>query len=200
MHEPKVRLGVKLLFAILHCVEQAFKRERASWRAIIQLNIIQAFHLIIDAMTQAQRHASTDEETDPPPKDIPTLATEHLKIKQRLAPLLEIENTLLRQLSPVSSRQRGCDSRRLSLKEVAVNSATTWKECFQKLKKSERDSFDSEAIIDWDDPDDPGRVLHACSEDMIRLWNDPIIQELLSKLKLRVREQAGLYVDSTNHS
>lgn len=176
-------------------VLQAFRRELASWRAIIQLNVVQSFHLIMDAMTQAQRYSTRDEKSDPSQRDIPSLTTEHLKIKQRLSPLLEVEDTLIRQLSPVSSRQKAPDHSRLSLKEVAVNSATSWKECFQKLMKSERDSFDSEAVVDWDDPNDPGRILHACSEDMIRLWNDPIIQQLLVKLKLRMREQAGLWVD-----
>ena len=33
---------------------QAFRKERVSWRAVIQLNIIQAFRLIINAMTRAQ--------------------------------------------------------------------------------------------------------------------------------------------------
>lgn len=146
-------------------------------------------------MVQAQRYADGGAKLDGPVKDVPTLTTEHLRIKQRLSPLLEIEKNLIRQLSPVSSRRKSLDHSGLALNEVAVNSATTWKECFQKLMKSERESFDSETVVNWDDPNDPGRVLHACSEDMIRLWNDDVIQELLTKLGLRMREQAGFFLD-----
>ncbi|KXN84487.1 Guanine nucleotide-binding protein alpha-4 subunit [Leucoagaricus sp. SymC.cos] len=173
---------------------KAFRRERASWRAIIQLNIVQAFHLIMDAIAQAQRQAKREAD-DHDPQDLPALTVEHFRIRQRLLPLLEIENTLIRQLSPVTSRQKS-SGHRLSLKEVAVNSATSWKECFQKLMNNERDSLDSEALVDWDDPSDPGKVLNACLEDMIRLWNDPVVQELLDKLKLRMREQAGFFLDA----
>lgn len=197
MYEPKVSISVGVLSrlgSIPETCPQAFRRERASWRAIIQLNVVQSFHLIMDAMAQAQRYANGGAKLDGPVKDVPILTTEHLRIKQRLSPLLEIEKNLIRQLSPVSSRRKSLDHSGLALNEVAVNSATTWKECFQKLMKSERESFDSETVVNWDDPNDPGRVLHACSEDMIRLWNDDVIQELLTKLGLRMREQAGLYV------
>jgi len=161
---------------------QVFRKERVSWRAIIQLNIIQAFRLIINAMTRAQwpqRHDG-DEQTA---KDLPTLTTEHLKIKQRLSPLLEIEKTLIRRLCPVAS---------FPSQEVAVNSTSPWKDYFQKFMKTDGDSITSEEMIDWDDPEDPGTVLNACSEDMIHLWTDPVIQTLLIKLKIKMREQTGL--------
>ncbi|KAF5351271.1 hypothetical protein D9756_008227 [Leucocoprinus leucothites] len=173
---------------------KAFRRERALWRAIIHLNVVQSFHLIMDAMTQTQR-LTRREGDDHIPKDLPALTTEHLKIKQRLSPLLEIEKSLIGQLSPITSRQKS-PGHRLSLKEVAVNSASSWKDCLQRLVKTDRDSFDSEEAVDWDDPDDPGRVIHACSEDMIRLWKDPVIQDLLDKLKLRMWEQAGFFLDA----
>jgi len=164
---------------------QAFRKERASWRTIIQLNVIQSFHLIMDAMERAQRPQRHDghEHTA---KDLPTLTTEHLKIKQRLSPLLEIEKTLIHRLCPVSS----FPTHTHSFKEVAVNSASLWT-YFQNFMKTDRDSISSKEI-NWDDPDDPGTVLHACSEDMIHLWTDPIIQTLLSKLKIKMGEQAGL--------
>lgn len=164
---------------------QALRKERASWRAIIQLNIIQSFHLMMDAMTRAQRHDG-DEQTA---KDLPTLTTDHLKIKQRLLPLLEIEKTLICRLCPVAS----FPSHRHLIREVAVNSASSWKNCFQKFMKTDGDSISSKEMIDWDDPEDPGMVLNACSEDMIRLWTDPVIQTLLNKLKVKIREQTGLW-------
>jgi hypothetical protein len=59
------------------------------------------------------------------------------------------------------------------------------------LQTTRRESFDSQ-VIDSDDPNDPSVVLHACAEDMIRLWNDPAIKTLLATRKLRLEEVAGL--------
>ena len=190
MYKPTVSPLMLYCDFLADVLWQAFRKERASWRAIIQLNVVQSFHLIMEAMTQTQwpRKHDGDEHIH---KDLPTLTTEHLKIKQRLSPLLEIEKTLIRQLCPISSLRRA-PGHSHSLKEVAVNSASSWKDCFQKFMKTDGDSISSEEMINWDDPEDPGTVLHACSEDMIRLWTDPVIQTLLNKLKLRMREQAGL--------
>ena len=191
MYKPTVSPLMLYCDFLADVLWQAFRKERASWRAIIQLNVVQSFHLIMEAMTQTQwpRKHDGDEHIH---KDLPTLTTEHLKIKQRLSPLLEIEKTLIRQLCPISSLRRA-PGHSHSLKEVAVNSASSWKDCFQKFMNTDGDSISSEEMINWDDPEDPGTVLHACSEDMIRLWTDPVIQTLLSKLKLRMREQAGLW-------
>ena len=59
---------------------------------------------------------------------------------------------------------------------------------------SGRDSFDSNDLVNWSDPDDPGVVLHACSEDMSKLWADPTIRKLMEIEKMRPEDMAGLCV------
>ena len=74
-----------------------------------------------------------------------------------------------------------------------MNSAAQWKGAFGRLLSTNiRDSVDSEFGIDFDDPNDPGVILHNCSEDMIRLWNDPTIKALLKVHKLRLEDMPGL--------
>jgi hypothetical protein len=108
-----------------------------------------------------------------------------------------VEERLIRKLT-LSSSPKFADGKisevqRVQLaKEVFVNSTTQWKSVFGRLLKGARDSFDSENMIDWDDPEDPGVVLHECANDMKRLWNDPVIQELLEMQNLRIEEVAGL--------
>jgi hypothetical protein len=41
---------------------------------------------------------------------------------------------------------------------------------------------------------DPGKVIHACSEDMIKLWDDSTIQRVLEYQKLRLQDLPGLCV------
>ena len=151
-----------------------------------------------------------------PRQDHPPVTAEHLHLRLRLLPLLQVEQNLLRLLTPPGtsreieathpmpgpSNGNGVDpgpsvstasiinTRR---KKVSVNTSSAWKEAFSKMfwKRSSSDS-ESAGAIDWDDPHDPTRVLNALREDMMRLWHDPAIRLLLKARKLRLEEMPGL--------
>lgn len=42
--------------------------------------------------------------------------------------------------------------------------------------------------------DEPQEVLHACQQDLILLWNDGVVREILRRKKVRLEEFPGLYV------
>ncbi|KAG2003660.1 guanine nucleotide-binding protein alpha-4 subunit [Coprinopsis cinerea AmutBmut pab1-1] len=182
---------------------KAFQLEKASWRAVIQLNLVRSFHVIIDALTRAQQLGADFQEG----QETITIPTDLLKTKLRLTPLLAIEDILIRRLTPVGSGE--IEATQLSsgktytertkhyIKEVAVNSANQWKDTFNRLVRVEaqRHSFESVDGIDWDDPNDPGRVLHECAEDMIKLWADPITQKVLQIQGIRMQDAAGFFLD-----
>jgi len=109
----------------------------------------------------------------------------------RLAPLFQVEAALIRKILPPS--QLGL-SDTAALHEVCINPNAGWKDAFNRLLTSagNRESCDSVDMIDWADPDDPGVILHACAEDMKRLWMDPIIKRLMEVEKMRPEEMAGL--------
>jgi hypothetical protein len=128
------------------------------------------------------------------------LSPDLLKLKMRILPLRQVEQRLLRRLALTGSGG-GVDNVQLSytergrafLKEVGVNSAVRWKDAFTRGQHDRnRESVNSEVGIDWDDPEDPGVVLHACAEDMMRLWNDGFVRGLLERQGLRLEEVAGL--------
>jgi guanine nucleotide-binding protein subunit alpha len=130
------------------------------------------------------------------PKEYPPLNPDHLKLKMRLAPLLQVEATLMKKLlpnahAPLSKSSNSTQSLPIQ-QEISVNSSAGWKNTFNRLMG--RNSCDSADLIDWSDPDDPGVVLNACAEDMKRLWTDPIIRTLMDVEKMRPEEMAGLYV------
>jgi hypothetical protein len=116
----------------------------------------------------------------------------------RLAPLQQVEAALVKKLLPHGHVQlSGLTNPAQSLPiqqeiSVNVNSSAGWKSTFSRLIG--RDSCDSSDLMDWSDPDDPGVVLNACSEDMKRLWADPIVKKMLDIEKMRPEEMAGLYV------
>ncbi|KAJ3971688.1 guanine nucleotide binding protein, alpha subunit [Lentinula raphanica] len=196
---------------------KAFKAERASWRAVIQLNVARSIRIIIDAMSRAQQASSSAPSSPVTPsslddvsipeaenEQLPTLTAEHLKLKMRLSPLLQVEESLWRRLSPSTAVQ--IETSHLSSitnvplptrpKEVYVQSTMPWKSTFSRLMStSSRDSSESDTGIDFDDPKDPGVILNNCAEDMIKLWHDPTIRELLSALRIRLEDTPGFFLD-----
>ncbi|KAH7922718.1 G-alpha-domain-containing protein [Leucogyrophana mollusca] len=206
---------------------KAFRTERASWRAVIQLNVVQSVHIILELMTKAhaythpsspssshgssgrpQTSSSRPSTSSGTPKDYPPLTPEHLKLKMRLAPLMQVEEALIRKLLgpgvgahalagmmnlPYSERMHASPKR----PEVSVNSAGSWKGAFSRLINGNgRESCESSDMIDFADPEDPGVVLAACADDMIRLWADPTVKKLLEIEKMRPEEMAGFFLDA----
>ncbi|KAJ7146340.1 guanine nucleotide binding protein, alpha subunit [Mycena epipterygia] len=184
---------------------KAFRAERASWRAIIQLNVVRSIHIILDAIARAQNT------NDRPPSarssmsshDSLRLDAELVNLKARLASLLDVEKALMKRLSLPGSTEWEPTERPLTTaapkkrqsREIAVNSTVAWKGAFARTD-SGRESFDTDNLVDWDDPEDPGVLLHARSEDMKRLWEHPTVQAILEKQSIRLQELAGFFLDS----
>jgi len=192
---------------------KSFRAQRASWRAVIQLNVVRSFHKILDAMARAEQYDNEQYASSPSPKSVqPMLTAELLAIKERLEPLIDVEETLIRRLTTAGSGEveathlRSINdipaSGRISpskgpLKEVAVNSMTPWKNAFNRLIKTEpRESFDSAEGVNWDDPEDPGTILHNCAQDMIRLWSSKTVRLVLERQRVRPEDLSGFFLDS----
>jgi len=82
-------------------------------------------------------------------------------------------------------------------KELAINSTTQWKGAFGRIIATARASFEGATEIDFEDPNDPGFILHACSEDIVKLWNDPTVKMVLKAQKVRLEDMGGLCVMQT---
>jgi len=197
---------------------KAFRAERASWRAVVHLNVVRSIRIILDVMTEAQsaqaqlhspngvRPSTSRSPSESNARVYPPLTADHLRLKMRLSPLLQVEKALIRKLTPPGSAEFEATHlaqasnvsymERLRQKEVAINSLFAWKGVFGRLMLDGRDSVESREAIDWDDPEDPGRIIHACGEDMIRLWNDDTIRALLQVQGVRLEDQPGFFLDS----
>ncbi|KAJ7618804.1 guanine nucleotide binding protein, alpha subunit [Roridomyces roridus] len=185
----------------LMCEPRTFHAERVSWRAIIQLNVIRSFRVILDAIAFAANSpdrpfsAESTASSSRNPRDVPHPSAEVLELHARLLPLLQIEDILVKRLSSPVSDGRMATTSRLSGprgKEVAVNSAAGWKNAFvgQTTWGHSTDGFGN-----WNDPEDPGPVLHASSMDMRRLWAHPIVRAILDARDVRLQESSGFFLD-----
>ncbi|KAJ8696683.1 hypothetical protein PTI98_006532 [Pleurotus ostreatus] len=204
-------------FQLMHS-PKAFRAERALWKAVIQLNIVRSIRLILDSMTEAQEaHSSpapstysTSSSSRPASplveKEYPRLSPDLLKLKMRLSPLLSVEEALTRTLAPSGSSEleatrliplRYSSRSNTPPKEPSVYAGALWKGALGRLMSSDKgsDVDDREEVV-WDDPKDPGLVLHACAADMTQLWNDPTVRKLLEVQRLRLEEMAGFFLDS----
>lgn len=159
---------------------QAFSAERASWRAVIQLNVVRSIHVILDAMTHPSqpRHDPRKQMTSsasssplsgeiPLPEDTSDVEPELIQIRYRLSSLLQVEDSLTRQLTPKDYSEVGTTQLapmnhiKHVATELAINSSVPWKQRFDRLVgKGDTERM----IIDWDDPNDPGKILHAVRE------------------------------------
>lgn len=170
----------------------------------MQLNVVKSIRLILDAMTDVQAaqalSSSSSRPSSPSPNDLPTLSPELLRLKMRLLPLQQVEEALLKKLNPNGAYD--IEATTLSTvtnnptrnKELAVHSSSPWKGAFTRLLtgRPSTDGKDTEIDFDFDNPNDPGVILHACSEDMIRLWEDPTVKRLLKAQRIRLEDLAGL--------
>ncbi|KAG8785017.1 hypothetical protein FRC12_018077 [Ceratobasidium sp. 428] len=196
----------------------AFRAERASWRAVIYLNLVRSIRHILDALDPA--NFLDDEPISPTTADAPddyhgrpgtsmSIRTEEKlaqfsELRLRLQPLLLLEDQLNRTLAGDLSGNE-LEPTRLGAyaaphqnqdgagREVAVRSNSTWKKALGTLRGKARDE-DDEAYV-WDDPNDPGHTIVALRDDMITLWRDPFVQDVLHKRRLHLEHTAGFFLN-----
>ncbi|KAJ6551401.1 guanine nucleotide-binding protein alpha-4 subunit [Mycena capillaripes] len=163
---------------------KVFQAEKASWRAVVHLNVVRSIRLILNAISEV--------ESNPNPA-YPAIPSELQKLKMRLQPLALVEKTLIRTLTPGARREiESADP----VQEVAVNSTASWKGAFGRLLSNARSSIDMQDLPETQESRDARQLLHACSDDMIALWNDPVVQEILRLQQLRLEEMAGFFLHS----
>lgn len=158
---------------------------------MIQLNVVRSVRLIVDTITLAHQVG----------EGYPPLGPDQLKLKMKLSPLLRMEDVLIQKLSPNSQHHikgespdpvfndasNAPDAPAVPIRtELTVNSRSTWKTA---LKKWARGGVEE---IDFDDPTDPGRVLFACRDDVVALWADPVVRQILDIARVRPQDQGGL--------
>lgn len=167
----------------------------------MHLNVVRSIRLIVGALQEAEAYASSQAPIQPDDPVYPALTPELLTLKMRLLPLQQVEEALLGKLTPGAKLSKAytampddSPSPSSTLQEVSVHSAAPWKGAFSRLMNNVRSSVDGPEVNEPQDSRDARQLLHACSEDMIRLWNDPTVKEVLKAHRLRLEDMAGLCV------
>ncbi|KAH9916664.1 G-protein alpha subunit [Fomitopsis serialis] len=181
---------------------QHFRSERAAWRTIIQLNLIRSIKRLLEVLQQELDESTQPLRTGAPDKGKGKAATvrfstspltdQHRRMRMRLSPLLPIEEQLTRRLLPDANDR---------LQDVCVRAGSGWKGLLagiqqdggadgQARAKEPRRPSTAEGRRD-----DPTAVLAACRDDIIALWEDPVVRAVLKRRGVRLQDMPGFFLN-----
>ncbi|KAG1779399.1 guanine nucleotide binding protein, alpha subunit [Suillus placidus] len=186
----------------------AFHEERILWRSVIQLNIVRSVRTILDALSEFRLPTldSGGEDSDDGGTSIPQ---ELEMLQMRLTPLRHIEALLIAKLIPPSEdeaasvigssaisayhshRSRSSD-RSWRAQEVFVRPGATWKGALAKSTRTRPVSLGNTGMQTRDEAQE---VIHSCSYDIMALWNDRLVREVLRRRKIRLEESSGFFLN-----
>lgn len=120
-----------------------------------------------------------------------TLNDNHRQIRMRLSPLLSMEAALARKLLP-----ENYDPERPS-REICVRANSGWKVTLERAtspdsRPSAGPRRNGSKPGTSGNRDDPTAVLAACKDDIISLWQDPAVRDVLWKHSVRLEDSPGL--------
>ena len=116
------------------------------------------------------------------------------RLRVGLSPLRSIEQSLVRVISNDNPRQVGAGSAALPSErafEVSVRSGSRWKSFF---RGSDAGALSKASSQGYEDLRNARRVIEACREDIVALWNHPAVQGGLTQQCVSLEFQSGLCV------
>lgn len=201
----------------LHYTPNAFRAERLLWRSIVQLNVVRSVLTVLDTLSEAQTESlqalqSTGGQSDDPNEE-PLLFSDDFEIlKAHLDPLRRVEEILIAKLGdeegPVGGGSNGNSlpnspggiprpgiqqPQKKRKQEVTVRSTAMDKLRVKLLGGPSGTRPQSEGDgANWDEPTE---VIYHCREEMMALWEDPTVREVLRRRRVRVEEGPGFFLD-----
>jgi len=174
-----------------------FRDELSTWRGVIYLNLVRSVRRIVNAVTtEFELDRESDDQPGSPRSSRSFERREHFEaLKYRLGPLMALEQTLVRLLNGEDMNTN--DSASIASKEMYVRSNAPWRRLVAKLHGS-TDRAPSTSGSAWNNyrgEDDPSHLLAASKVDIITLWRDPDIREILSTQQLRLEDLSGFFLD-----
>ncbi|KAI0830330.1 G-alpha-domain-containing protein [Trametes gibbosa] len=206
-------------FQLAYCRDQ-WEIERASWRTVIQLNLVRGINTILDLLAKelagAQDHGLGDDsdvsdvESPPsppsrsgkprPPKEL-HFGGKHRLLKLRLAPLRTVQRDLEMRIGihagadvhDVISSEPGSPvlgSSGRKPQEFFVRSATSWKELHSRMPSDGTNTKIQDAQTR-----ETADIIAGCAEDMKTIWNDPAVREMLIRKGVRMEATPGFFLN-----
>ncbi|KAG9126216.1 hypothetical protein FRC07_004411 [Ceratobasidium sp. 392] len=193
-------------FQLLHSTGGVFDTERASWRLIIFHNLVRS---ILDVLNEINQPISASKEYPDNEEFYRANSTTFKTMRVRLSPLSQIADLIANKLSPESSSPTlsplpaeptsdwtTTANSNVPSSEISVLSSYGWKSALRKLHvgaPSPRPSVDYS--IDFDNENDPGRLLVAFHDDLIGLCQNKAVWEMFKRRKVRIENISGFFLN-----
>ncbi|KAH7105091.1 G-alpha-domain-containing protein [Auriculariales sp. MPI-PUGE-AT-0066] len=179
----------------------AFKSERATWRGVIQLNVVRSVRLILDTVMDAVEPNTQPVDGEEPPVDYHVrLTPEHEALCKRLDALRVAELKLMSKFR--APAEEGETYALAPVPENVVPDAkepsvrADWKRPLRALRNSNKRPGSVESGADLND--EPTQIIYELRSDIIALWNDHSIRELLRRRKVRMEEVSGFFLNDAD--
>ncbi|KAH7925059.1 guanine nucleotide binding protein, alpha subunit [Leucogyrophana mollusca] len=172
--------------------------ERASWRTVIHFNLVRAINIILDAVQQEISGVPLEDEVQDPSLRPLAFTNEHRRLGLRLGPLRGVESDLKRLLgaNPTESRpssRGGSPSPTDALKPPQEFSVRSWN-LRNVLQAPRLDRSKRTGKQDGVDLNDVTEVIAGCKDDMVALWTDGIVREVLSRRRIKLDDSATFFL------
>ena len=200
---------------------KAFAQECKRWKPLIQLNLIRSVLVILDnlvvdpslsdldvdnylsvdltmgnALYSRDRHLPAAKggvgvtNSYPGSSPVPQLTRQHEYLKMRLSPLARLQELLISRLAADFG---DATSSRANSKLATTKGG----EFFVRAKvllgrRNSSDTTRSHSSKHLEDDGEVANVLDACRDDMVALWQDPIVREILHRRDIHLEEGPGL--------
>ncbi|GBE86117.1 hypothetical protein SCP_0806410 [Sparassis crispa] len=143
--------------------------------------------------SSAPRHASHPSTSTSVRFSTTPLTDTHRRLRGRLRVLLPLEAALARALLPPDDAVTGPAG------DVCVRAGSAWKGAASVLASS------GLAVNGVNLPngkgkehvDDPTRTLAACKDDVVTLWEDPVVRAVLKRRGVRLQDMPGFFLNDT---
>lgn len=146
------------------------------WRAVIQLNIVRSIKTILDALS-----ATTTSPTASPRSHHRQLSDVELPTVP-LEPLQDIEKLLIAKLAPPNEELVG---------ELFIRPSAEWRGGLSRARVTSTSDRPPTPTSD----DEPQQLLHQLKEDMVQLWHDQNVKDVLKRKKIRLEEVGGFFLN-----
>lgn len=214
---PRLSLLISSSDFQLTYAKREWSEERASWRAVIFLNLVRNVNEVLEHMSAEMtdlpypRYPDSDSTEELPIRPIKTLPPlkfkdKHKQLRLQLAPLQQVQRELEQQLGAASTEvystvsapfESQTSSGRRAPSEFSINSSNGWKSALDRFRKGpgnrpEAPNDNNKGKGSRDMEEEMAEIIVSCREDIKALWEDPTVGEALSRRKARIEDVPGL--------
>ncbi|KAF8070364.1 guanine nucleotide binding protein, alpha subunit [Lyophyllum atratum] len=178
--------------------QRSWAEQRNSWKAVILLNLARSVNFVVDVLAEELRIARgvyLDQEGGTPPTPHIGLTEQHESLTLRLAPLRQIERDLKMLLGSGSSEfddtrdktSHPTGRSNSTLTNLHLRSTSGWKTVLDHIRSPTAGKDRQLQTV-------ASGVIISLKDDIRKLWEDPILQQILRKRHIRLEDTPGFFL------